>query len=1395
MQKPKRTLKCRFAVLMAVLQVITMFALPVRANNSNPGITVPDGVEPTSLSPGETVTLSNWVGSDSNEAYLRTTVTEKSIYKLNVLAYATSGVTPGPGMDLNIDINPAGGAVSLISGSGGFDMSRNIIEHSLYMLLDAGSYDFQAVIPTTGLDAQKPVTASFTKLGTTWSAANVDETRSKASLSDGQSVYVSPQLQVGDERIWANPDMYQITSGQDQLVQEFTNWLIKDADQLEIGDTVTVTYDITFNGETKSGTYTLTITEASGPDGPGVTVPDGVEPTPVPVDGNVTLGTWMGNDNNETYLRTTVTEKSIYKLNVSAYAASGVTPGPGMDLNIDINPAGGAVNLFSGSGGFDMSRNIIERSLYMLLDAGSYNFQAVIPTTGLDAEKPVTASFTKLGTTWSAANVAETRSKASLSGGQSVYVSPQLQVGEERIWASPDMYQITSGQDQLVQEYGNWLIKDADQLEIGDTVTVAYDITFNGETKSGTYTLTITEDSGPDGITPVVGHVYLEPQGPDGPGKNFKTDSFSHGADVNTGVYFHVYNADGSYELLDETKQVDIVYIFTDDSGSEVEDTKQEVVQIARSTQGLWIITPQGETSGKFKVTYNGVVSYISYQTTAAGPGRDPDANTPQPTLPANVTPTVISLGATTDIHQTFVPLDNDPDWKAAYVQFTPDEDGSYRFIAWATVAENIDPRRMRVCAPNRETVNANGSEMSDKGWNCMTMFTLEKGVDYVIRILVPSSADLTQSVNVEVANLDPPPNYPIPREKWTNDETQIIHVTAPSMDITQRLADVDEHWEAAYIRTTPAEDGIYRLMVSLPEGFAATSMKDGPMFPNISCTLGWDIRSSGGHRVPSQSKDIDIWEFYRLEKGKTYDFMALVCKHGIDYSKYGVTLEFEKVDCPLRPDEVYTMQGHTVVAVKGFYNPADRVSSVVSANQKVVIDATDADAQDVSAASVSLEVASTSTLAENNVQSATIKTDVADVSFDSTAISKIAAPQESVTLNVSKQNAPDSLTVTLDMNAGMGAPVLPEATSAQNGLVTVSVPYPDLQDGNTVVVDYVKPDGISEPVAATYDSEAQAVTFTTTHFSDYRITEKQDPCHGQHTFGAYVSNNDATCEQAGTETAVCTVCKTVTTTRTTEKLNHRFTNYVSDKNASCRANGTKTAVCDLCGTAKDTQSDPGSKLEHNYQNGICTVCGAVSFKTDCDGQTGCATKDYTDVVKNNWYHTEGYVDYVVARGIMTGTSTNPLLFAPEAVVTRAQMVETLWKMDGKPAVQNTAPFTDLPQAWYQSSISWAYENGIAQGIGNHQFNPEGTLTREEMVTFLYRYAKFKGVDVSIAKIPKRFSDSGSVSEFAVPAMAWAIDSGIISGMGTTPETIAPQGLSKRSQLAKVLTVYLRMSE
>ena len=132
----------------------------------------------------------------------------------------------------------------------------------------------------------------------------------------------------------------------------------------------------------------------------------------------------------------------------------------------------------------------------------------------------------------------------------------------------------------------------------------------------------------------------------------------------------------------------------------------------------------------------------------------------------------------------------------------------------------------------------------------------------------------------------------------------------------------------------------------------------------------------------------------------------------------------------------------------------------------------------------------------------------------------------------------------------------------------------------------------------------------------------------------------------------------------------------------------------------------------------------------------------------------------------------------------RAQFVTVLYRMEGQPAVNNTGVFTDVPAGqFYTEAAYWALETGITTGATASTFNPGGQLTRTELVTFMYRYAKYKGYDVSTGDL-SAYTDADKVPAFSTDAWAWAVSHGIVTGM--TADTLAPMNLTNRAQAAVI---------
>jgi len=179
-----------------------------------------------------------------------------------------------------------------------------------------------------------------------------------------------------------------------------------------------------------------------------------------------------------------------------------------------------------------------------------------------------------------------------------------------------------------------------------------------------------------------------------------------------------------------------------------------------------------------------------------------------------------------------------------------------------------------------------------------------------------------------------------------------------------------------------------------------------------------------------------------------------------------------------------------------------------------------------------------------------------------------------------------------------------------------------------------------------------------------------------------------------------------------------------------------------------------------------------------------CPSEKFTDVDQSLWYH-EG-IDYAIQQGLMNGTSSTT--FEPGSTTTRGMIVTILHRLEGAPAA--AAPsFQDVADGqWYTDAVAWAAANGIVTGYDANTFGPMDPITREQMAAILYRYAAYKGCDVSSLADLSSFTDAGSVSAYAETAMAWAVDAGLITGM--TETTLVPQGSATRAQASTILMRY-----
>lgn len=223
-----------------------------------------------------------------------------------------------------------------------------------------------------------------------------------------------------------------------------------------------------------------------------------------------------------------------------------------------------------------------------------------------------------------------------------------------------------------------------------------------------------------------------------------------------------------------------------------------------------------------------------------------------------------------------------------------------------------------------------------------------------------------------------------------------------------------------------------------------------------------------------------------------------------------------------------------------------------------------------------------------------------------------------------------------------------------------------------------------------------------------------------------------------------------------------------------------KLAVYDEDGDKLDLKDKGDGKFTFEMPKGDVEI--EVSFAL-IEDETVKA--NFADVAADAWY--ADAVQYVYENGMMSGTSKTT--FSPNLTTTRGMIVTILYRLEGSPDLSNENlgyPYADVDaNAYYADAVYWARQNGIVFGMSAEQFAPNDAITREQMAAILYRYAQFKGYDVSAKADLSVYTDAAQVSTYATDAMAWANGAQLIAG--TSQATLTPAGNATRAQVATIL--------
>ena len=328
-------------------------------------------------------------------------------------------------------------------------------------------------------------------------------------------------------------------------------------------------------------------------------------------------------------------------------------------------------------------------------------------------------------------------------------------------------------------------------------------------------------------------------------------------------------------------------------------------------------------------------------------------------------------------------------------------------------------------------------------------------------------------------------------------------------------------------------------------------------------------------------------------------------------------------------------------------------------------------------------------------------------------------------------------------------------------------------------------------------------------------VSTRELPPTGAHVWDNGVVTTAPTETTPGVRTFTCTVCGDISeeTIPATGAHDYQFTKTVAP---TCTDGGYDLYTCSGCGaterrnltdaaghkwdggtvTTAPTETTPGVRTF------TCTVCGQTRTEaipatgaSTCTGGPSCPSYGLHDVAGPGYWAHKG-IDYCVRNRLMSGVGAGT--FSPDTACTRAQIVKILYNRSGNQTDYSYyyLPFTDVaPGAWYYNAVAWAYYNDVTSGTSATMFTPDAAITRQQLVTFLYRYTvkyapEFTGNAAPISAFP----DADSVANWAYAAMSWAVGNGLIKGNAHNGlDYLDPNGSATRAQTATIIMRYCQL--
>ena len=379
--------------------------------------------------------------------------------------------------------------------------------------------------------------------------------------------------------------------------------------------------------------------------------------------------------------------------------------------------------------------------------------------------------------------------------------------------------------------------------------------------------------------------------------------------------------------------------------------------------------------------------------------------------------------------------------------------------------------------------------------------------------------------------------------------------------------------------------------------------------------------------------------------------------------------------------------------------------------------------------------------------------------------------------------------------------------TALKEGTATITV---TTEDGSKTATCAVTVTAATVPVTGVTLSQTQASLYYNRTPNTLTLTATVAPDNATNRAVTWASSNPSVAKvENGVVTALA--CGTAVITATTQDGNHTATCAVTVRPDIPPANPnyriTVEATQGGTVTADPTAAKAGTTVtltpvpDRGYQVGAVAVTDrfgdAVAVTEQADGTytftmpTGQVTVTVTfeqaplpfhDVTEGDWFYDAVRCAY--ENSLMDGVGDN--LFAPNSQTTRAQLVTILYRLAGEPEPGGDSGFSDVAAGtWYTDAVVWAAENGIVNGTTDATFAPGEDITREQLVTVLYRYAESKGYDVSASADLSGYPDADQIQSYAAESVAWAVAEGLIQGF--EDNTLRPAGNATRAQIATIL--------